>query len=251
MAVEFTLKADSDKLERKLNNMINSQMPYATSLAMNETMKGLDRYNRKLMKMAFERPTPYTMNAFYIKYANKRNLTAFLRRKDKPARKHYLEVQDTGGARPLKGMERNFQSRLPYTGIIHAVTPTRNTPLNSYGNINQGFMTRVMSQLQVMSNRDANAARPGYTKKGRKSKKRYFVPKEGSKLAQSSGNGVYEATEMKGASLVKKVLHFPNARPNYKKRTNFDGNMAQAAPSYMRRYWGQSIKRALATARLR
>lgn len=251
MAVQFILKADSEKLERKLNNMVNSQMPYATSLAMNTTLKSLDKYNRQLMKMAFDRPTPYTLNAFYVKYTSKRNLYGFIRRKDQPARKHYLEVQDTGGQRPLKGMEKNFKYRLAYPGIVDYITPTRDTPKNSYGNINQGFMTRVMSQMQVMSNRDANAKRPGYTKTGRKSKIRYFAPRPESALARTGGPGVYEARDVQGLSFIKKVLHFAQAAPMYRKRTSFEDNMKTAAGIYMRRYWGPSIKRALSTARLR
>lgn len=251
MAVEFVIKADSERLERKLNNLVNSQMPYATSLAINQTLTSLHRYNRQLMKMAFKNPTPYTMNAFYVKYSNKRNLTGFLRRKDQPARKHYLEVQDSGGQRPQKGMEKNFAQRLPYEGIIQSILPTQNTPLNQYGNINQGFIVRVMSQLQVMSNRDANAPRPGYTKKGNKAKVRYFVPRPDHPLSRRGKPGVYEARDVQGLSFIKKVLHISDSLPMYRKRTNFEENMKIAAGPYMRRYWSTSIKRALSTARLR
>ncbi len=33
--IEFKIKADTDRLQRKLNNLVNAQMPYATSLAIN------------------------------------------------------------------------------------------------------------------------------------------------------------------------------------------------------------------------
>ena len=68
--IDFKITANTERLQQKLNNLINAQLPYATSLAINETLKTLEIYNRDLMKKAFDRPTRFTMNAFYVQYAN-------------------------------------------------------------------------------------------------------------------------------------------------------------------------------------
>jgi hypothetical protein len=255
--ISISIKADTEDLRRKLNNLVNSQLPYATSVALNETAKTLKIYNEALMRKAFENPTPYTMNAFYVQYASKKNLIARLRRKDKAVGKHYLEVQDTGGKRPNKGFENNFKRRLPYEGIIDYITPTDEAPRNKYGNMSQGFLMKVMSQLQVQTDRNMNTGYDKKTKSGRRSRAgRYFVPRPDHPLSQRGGPGVYETKQdplkkKRQGSRVKKVLNFVQAQPQYKKRTDFDNNMRRAANRLLPKKMRVGFSRAMSTAKLR
>ena len=257
--IEFKIKADTDRLKNKLNNLINSQMPYATSLAINETLKTLETYNKALMQKAFDRPTRFTMNAFYVQYSNKRTLKGALRRKQMVAGKHYLEVQDSGGQRPLKAFEKNFTFRLPYRGIIHGVLPTENTPLDGNGNMTMAFVNKVSAQLQIMRDPASNTGYSSRTAKGRRSRAvRYMVPDVDHPLAQAGrgGPGVYEVKpdpigKKRTGSRVKKVLNFAQAKPTYQKRTDFDPKMRRAAANLMPRKMRIGLRRALATARLR
>ena len=255
--ISISIKADTEDLRRKLNNLVNRQLPYATSIALNETAKTLKIYNEALMRKAFENPTPFTMNAFYVQYASKKNLIARLRRKDKVVGKHYLEVQDTGGMRPMKAFEKNFQRRLPYKGIVNYILPADGTPMNRYGNISPGFLMKVMSQLQVQADSNMNTGYSKKTKAGRRSRAgRYFVPPPDHPLAQRGGGGVYETKqdplgkERKG-SRVKKVLSFVQAQPQYKKRTDFDNNMRRAANRLLPKKMRVGFSRAMSTAKLR
>lgn len=255
--ISFTLKANTEQLKAKLNNLVNAQMPYATSLAINETLKTLETYNKALMQKAFDRPTRFTMNAFYVQFSNKRTLQGALRRKKMVVGRHYLEVQDSGGPRPMKGFEKNFAMRLAYRGIIHGVLPTENTPLDNNGNMTMAFINRVSSQLGVQRDSAQNKPYQTKTKSGRRSTAtRYFVPQPDHPLAQRGGPGVYSTKPdaLGGArrgSRVSKVLSFAQAKPTYQKRTDFDGNMSRAAKNLMPKKMRLGLRRALATARLR
>lgn len=257
--IEFKITADTDKLQRKLNNLINTQMPYATSLAINETLKTLETYNRALMERAFDRPTRFTLNAFYVQYSNKRKLHGALRRKDMVVGRHYLEVQDRGGQRPVKGFENNFKMRLAYRGIILGVLPTENTPLNGHGNMTMAFVNKVSSQLEIMRDPASNKGYAKKSKSGRRSRAvRYMVPDVDHPLAQAGrgGPGVYAVQpdplgKKRTGSRVQKVLNFAQNPPKYRKRTDFDNKMKRAAANLMPKKMRSGIRRALATARLR
>lgn len=255
--IEFSIKADTDKLKAKLNNLINAQMPYATSVAINETLKTLETYNKALMQKAFDRPTKFTMNAFYVQFSNKRTLQGALRRKKMVVGRHYLEVQDTGGARPLKGFEKNFMMRLAYRGMIHGVMPTENTPLDGNGNMTMAFINKVSSQLGVQRDSAQNKPYKSRTKSGRISTgSRYFVPDPDHPLARRGGPGVYATKpdapgSTRKGSRVSKVLNFAQKKPTYRKRTDFDAKMTKAASNLMPKKMRLGLRRALASARLR
>jgi hypothetical protein len=255
--IVISMKADTAKLQNKLNNLINRQMPYATSVAINETLKTLETYNKALMRKAFDQPTTFTLNAFYVQYSNKQTLKGALRRKDRPAGRHFLEVQDKGGSRPLKAFEKNFIERLPYRGLILGVLPTDSTPLNPQGNLTMAFLNKVSSQLSIQRARDQNKPYQTKTKSGRRSKAtRYFVPDPDHPLASRGGPGVYatkpDAPKSKrSGSRVSKVLNFAQKAPTYSKRTDFDANMKRAAANLMPKKMRLGLRRALATARLR
>jgi len=257
--IEFKIKADTDRLQRKLNNLVNQQMPYATSLAINETLKTLETYNKALMQKAFDRPTRFTMNAFYVQFSNKRTLRGALRRKQMVVGRHYLEVQDSGGPRGMKAFENNFKFRLPYRGMIHGVLPTENTPLDGHGNMTMAFVNKVSAQLEIMRDPASNKGYAKKTKGGRRSRAvRYMVPDIDHPLAQPGrgGPGVYAVQpdplgKKRTGSRVQKVLGFAQNAPMYKKRTDFDNKMKRAATNIMPGKMRVGIKRALATARLR
>ena len=256
--IDFKITADTQRLQQKLNNLINSQMPYATSLAINETLKTLEIYNRDLMKKAFRNPVPYTMNAFYVQYSNKRTLTGYLRRKDKVVGRHYLEIQDTGGPRGRKGFETNFMMRAKNTGTLAGVLPTDKTPLDKYGNMSMAFINKVSSQLGLQ--KDAAQNKPYKLKVGKRQRRstatRYFTPAPTHPLAQKGGLGVYATRadtpgQPRGAGRIQKVMTFAQKVPTYKKRTDFDNKMKRAGARLMPGKMREGIRRAMATAKLR
>lgn len=245
----LTIEANTDDLVRRLDNLVKSQLPFATSKAINDTLHQMELYNRDLMKRAFDRPTRFTLNAYYVRRATKRFLQGSLERKDMVVGRHYLEVQDKGGPRGKKGFERNFITRLPYAGIIQAIVPTEHAPLDQHGNMTMAFLNRVMSQLQVAS-MGQNAKRAKVSKNG---SGRFFVPAASHPLSQRRGMGspgVFQTVGPSKAGRIKQVLAFSDSVPTYRPRTSFHASLTRAAQQTLPIKMRQALAHALRTARL-
>lgn len=236
------ITANTKDVNVRLSNMIARQIPFAVSLALNKTAQDLIRANRGDMKNAFRKPVPFTLNAYYFKWAKKGETSVTIQRKSKQAGRHYLEVQENGGSRQMKGFEKNMNFNLPYEGHIGYVLPTSDTPTNKNGTMNQGFLRRVEAQLKTASDpaMRMNTQKP----KRRKSRARqYFVPKPDSHLSP----GVYERSS--AGNISKKVLNFIPMSPTYKKRTRFGANMPRYAARILPMKMNWALKKAIATAR--
>jgi len=126
-----TVTGSARVISNKLQRAIHKQIPFAASQALNDVGKLLLIVNKQNMRKTFDKPVPYTMNAFYVKPANKARLSMSVLRKEKPAGKHYLEAQKSGGIRPRKAIETMMMYNLPYAGIINTVMPTRHSTMAS------------------------------------------------------------------------------------------------------------------------
>lgn len=244
MVVEFKLTANTAALERKLNNAVNSQIPYATSLALNETAKTMLAKNRQDMKLAFNNPTPFTLNAFYIQWASKNKPRAVIRRKEMVVGRHYLEVQDAGGPRGYKGFEKKAQTKIAWQGYIGAVTPTRAAPTNKSGKMSQGWLRKVETEVKFSAD---VAARINERKPGRK-KTGYFIAAPTHPLGQGKRSGIYYRNAVGNA---KKMLNFPQGgMPTYRRRTNFDANMRKYFQLEYGPQFNVALRKALSTMKL-
>ena len=193
------------------------------------------------MSDAFDSPTPWTLNAFFVQRASKRNLVARVRRKTPQRGRHYLETQSTGGARPQTGFEKLLSSRLKYGGIIRTVTPAKGARLNKYGNMSPGQRNQILSGVKAQRDSTANT-----TKESRQRNKRragYFVPRPGSKLSP----GVYKRSP--AGKKISKVLHFSDGSADYRKRFDFENSAQTVVRRKFSQNFARAMKRAIATAR--
>lgn len=239
------ITADTRNLNRKMSNLIGRQLPFAVSRALNQTAKDLIQANKQDMKMRFDRPVSFTLNAYYFMYAKKGDTSVTIQRKSMQAKKHYLEVQEAGGQRSMKGFEKNFMYNLAYSGPISYITPTDKAPKLSNGNMSMGFLRKVEAQLRTASDpaMRANTQKP----RSRKARgKQYFVPDITHPLGQGRSAGVYERTP---AGNVKKVLNFVTSAPQYTKRTRFHQNMPRWASKILPGKLRSSLRFAMETAR--
>jgi len=231
----FYFRSNSKTVNRKMSNLVGSQMPFAIQRSLNETAKTLHKKNQQDMKLAFDRPNRFTLNAYFIKYAKKYDTSVTIRRKDTHARKHYLEVQDEGGPRPRKGIENRFKYGVPTGAPLEYLAPTVHTPRSKAGNVTMGFYNKVFAQVN---------GKPSGKAKGRQ----YFVPRVTHPLGQGKRAGIYERTPAGNARKVFSFLSFP---PMYRKRTNFHGNMTRYGKMIYPKKFKAAMRHALATARLR
>lgn len=229
----FSMKVDSSDFEAALDDHVQRQFPYAASVALNRTGAAVMAAEQKTMRDVFDRPTPYTMNALYLKRATKTNLLAEVRYKDDtfkgtPATK-YLAPQAEGGDRNVKRIESLLRSR----GLLPSdmyVVPGEAATLDIYGNISRGQYSKILAQLQASRDRAQNETKASRKRRSRRNPAtdvRYFVGRPNGSTAPL---GVWGRYRFAHGSAVRPILMFVRA-PHYSQRFPFDqvGNGTAAA----------------------
>ncbi len=218
---------------------VQRQVPFAASLALNETAKDTRARHKELLPVIFDRPTRFTLNYLQVVPSRKETLVARLEAKDfRNKREHYLAPSVQGGRRNHKGFEKWLIARGLMRPSEFAV-PAGGGRFNSFGNMSPGQITQILSQLAASP--DATQHETVKSRKRAGSKRgRYFVPQPGSVLAR----GVWVRN---GARAVKPVLLFVGA-PAYRARYDFDGITERHARLVFPRFFEMALERAIATS---
>jgi len=241
--ISFQFDSNLASVNAKLANMAIKQIPFAASKALNQTGKELVAFNKIQMRKRFKDPVRYTLNAFRLVRSKKTNLVAEVRRKDKPAGKHYLDVQAKGGTRPKKAVEKKIDFRLPYNGIVRAVLPTSRTA-------NRGQSMSMAWVNKALAGVGQSYASEAYTKAetGKASKyPRYWASEPG--RGKSKTGGIYRQNSKRGKP--QKLFHILDYRPSYNKRLPFTDYMTRQAKLSFPKNMRREMRAALRTAKFR
>lgn len=248
-----SVKADIADALRLLDGLAKDQVPYATKEAINEAAEEAKKALIAEMPRVFDRPTPYTLNSLFIRYATKQNLSAEVKLKDEaykgtPATK-YLFPEVEGGPRDRKGMEFLLQR----TGLLPQgwfVIPTSFAPLDAFGNVPGSMVQKILSQLQA--SRDYQQNEPaGRRTKYNKSKRagRYFALSPDARTRGKHVPGIYERLSSGFGGAARPIFIFTAKQPKYRDRYHFykvgEDAARKAFPGAMIR----AIEKAEATAR--
>ncbi len=189
MIPELSVRFELDQFNSAMKAIGSRHLPYAMMLALNETAKGGRLAVQKEMDRVFDRPTPYAKRGVVYDRATKDRLTAAVvvtgdRTKGALPATAFLGPQIHGGQRTHKAFERQLVDR----GLMErseVAVPAARTPVDRYGNMTQGFLNRVMADLQI-DYRGAGATRvrsAASLKRNQNYRKaRYFVPKRAGHL---------------------------------------------------------------------
>lgn len=165
MPVEFVIRENLDAVRREIRDFSDRQVPFAIRLALNATaVEGRDRV-RDEMDRVFDRPTRYTRNSLFVRFAGRASAEASVNIKEfggkgTPAFK-YLAPQIAGGERRAKRFERALQSAGVLPSGMFAV-PGARARLDAHGNMNRGQITKILSYLRASSDPMQNrGAGPG------------------------------------------------------------------------------------------
>lgn len=179
------------------------------------------------MPKVFDRPTPYTRNAMWIKAATVQNPEATIMVKDQS-----LAAIGAGGPRPqinwlspeIHGGPRNkkgFELKLQAAGLLpngYYVMPAENgVRLDAFGNVPGAVYQHILRNLEYgpKTPRNMAKAKPGsYAPKAAK----YFV------LSESRGKlppGIYERRAFAQGSGMRAVFVFVKKQPVYQERLDF------------------------------
>lgn len=170
-----------------LTNIQKKQVPFATSVSLNETAKEFSKEVVNKMRQVFINPTPYTLRGVKVlKFAKKDRLRAEVGlRTDSPGKggawDKVLGHQFNGGQRAWKRSEAAFM----HVGILPSgmnMVPPKDSSwavqLDAYGNVSPGFITMLISYFQAFPDVGYKA---NSTKKTRDKRAKYGVTDEGSK----------------------------------------------------------------------
>lgn len=232
--IEMTL--DERPFARQLTNLETHLLPEASAQALNFTAMDVLEHVQNNMKTRFDRPTRFTLNALMVWRARPSRLVAEVKERPSVGRRHYLKVQEQGGVRPMKGIERALSARLAYDGILAAVAPASGARLDGSGNWSSGERNQVLSQLGAQSDSAANQT-DASAKRARGRRATYFVPRNG---------GLYPAVFKRSGPKAKPVpvLNLLETAPRYTPRLGFyDG-----AEEIWRTRLPEKLNRALAKA---
>jgi len=116
----ITIKMDTKNVVKMLTNIAEKQIPYAASVALNNTAFIVKDDEVKALDKHLDRPTPFTKRAYEVKKSTKQRLIATIQMRQKQG--EYLKYQVLGGSQAPKG--KSFG--MPVEG---------GQPLNQYGNL--------------------------------------------------------------------------------------------------------------------
>jgi hypothetical protein len=208
--------------------------------AMNRTAEWADTDVRRKMREVFDRPTPYTLKSLRIYYANTANLKAVLwfKRRDSDDDAAWAVAQIEGGKRLHKRME----GRLRYAGILpngwYAV-PGSAAPLDAYGNMSRGEISRILNVLGTFWEAGYNKADYRTVRRLAKGTKKsygfkYIVIHPGSKQGAHLLPGVYRRVTTPFGSSLKPMMIFVRDvgyRPRLPFKAVVDKTIAQRFPT--------------------
>jgi hypothetical protein len=131
------------EVERDLSDLARRQLPFATSLALNETAQAVEREAAADLERRLDRPTPFTRRGLLVLRSSKARLWADVLFKDLQAA--YLRWQEGGGTRNPKG---------------RAIPVPVALPVNAFGNMPRGAVKRAAGRADVFSGRPGGGRLP-------------------------------------------------------------------------------------------
>ena len=224
----------------KLQEVERKQIPFAAARALNAVAERITRGERDVMRSRFDRPTPYTLNSLYTRYASKSNLSAEVRIKDASYKSapaaNWLNAEIIGGTRRQKRSERAMSS----VGLGRYWTPGPGAVLDGFGNVSRGFIVKVLSGLRAFGEQGYTANRS----RGKRSqaKARNFDIFVGA--PNGDHVGVWQRVTMGHGQALKPLMFIENDAPQYRIRFPFE----KIAENIYRAHYGEEFERAMVEA---
>lgn len=209
--MEIGVQTNMADVSAKLASVASDQIPFATALALTWTAKDVLAAEKRTIGQVFDRPTPFSKNAFQVVPATKTRLVASVVQKTATGTSHprnWFTPQVFGGARRHKTFERHLIAVGAMPSNLFAV-PSRACPKDAYGNVRGSVIMQILTDLgaqvvDVWQNASARSRR-------RNRRERFF-------LLKASNTPLAIAINKGG----RPVIYFNFVRsPNYRKRFPF------------------------------
>jgi hypothetical protein len=262
----FKVEIDTKGLTQNLTDVEKRQFPFALMTALNETAFQTREAWKAQIGKVFDNPTALTRNAVVYKKANKQNgYAAEILIRDEVSGgtppSEYLKPQEFAGARKQKPFERKLANH-PRGRKFY--TPGKGIDLNAYGNVPQGTISKVLSQLRVADTvlgSKKNETDKGQARRLKRQRRRggggsYFI------LAQNRGKlragvvyeriadlSISDAGDASATSRVRSVLFPSDSAPRYTARLNAIDMAHKIFNERFEKVFRQKLRQAVESAR--
>jgi len=212
------------EVRRFLQNLSGNEVPYAISVALNNTCYQVMQAERAEIKSVFDRPTPFVVRGMRYQKSTRKSLTARVYAAEQTTR--VFEAHVFGGPRGVKTFE-GIMRRLGVLPEGRFVVTASGAKLNAYGNIQRTQLNKILDALPEL----ASSGKSGT-----------YLISNGSSRTSHLAMGLYEK---KGSALIP-ILSFVN-RAVYQKRFPFFEKGIESAMEFL----GPEMKKAAEKAVLR
>lgn len=156
MSVTIDIRSNVDKIAKEMREA-KKQIPYATSLAINETLDKADKDVEREVKAKVQNPTSFTTKSTFKQYSNKNNKPIAGTVGVKDIQAGYLKYVEEGGTSPASGKAKP----IPTTAYK-----------NKYGNLPKSKTSQIDSNPKMFSGTPNGGGRAGgiYLRAGTKKK---------------------------------------------------------------------------------
>lgn len=244
-----------ERMARDMGDMAERQLPFARVMTATRLAKiAVDVLKTEQMPEDFDNPVRWTLNAFRVKPATKKDPRAEVAprafgNKSGATAWDYLETQASGGKRDRKRFEKRLAGQF---GRVWAV-PARGVKLNKAGNISKGEITKILSGIGALGDQSATAAsakRNKARKVVRHGKKTtnspYFVGRK-----RAGGRQTIYQLKKTGKSVkegrVVPVLNILRRAPTYSDRFDFEGSVRRSFDRNLNPVFQRAMQDALRT----
>jgi hypothetical protein len=228
MPISLTIDQDLSKATA-WTKAVQKQLPFATSVALNNVAFDARKAINAGTKGAFHVPVKFTQNAFLVQKSKKKSLAAFVYAQDKAGkdRARYLRFGIAGGTRPQKGMDAYFANAVPNDGTIPPgayFMPTSLVKTNASGNVTQATLRRISKGI-------SSNARGGF-----------FI---GTPRGGGRPPGIYRRSREQ----LFPYFIATTDQPDYTRRFNIEAIGAKVIERRFGVHFNQALSKALSTAR--
>lgn len=209
--MEFGLNTNIAEVSARMDEVARDQIPFAMALALTWTAKDALAAEKRTIQQVFDRPTPFSVNAFQLIPATKEHLVASVQQKFASGTSHprnWFNPQVMGGSRKHKAFEKHLIASGAMPANLFAV-PSRACPKDAYGNVRGSVIMQILSDLgSQMVDRWQNAS----ARSRRRNRRERFY------LLKASNTPLAIAINKNG----RPVIYFNYVRsPTYRKRFPF------------------------------
>lgn len=232
------IHVDPREVKEALRQFGDRLVTYALPMALTRTAQDARAELQRVMPSVFDRPTPYTMSALFVRPATRANPTAEVgfrewSAKGTPAPKYLLPHVEGGG----RGLKRH-EVALRNAGILPAgryAVPGQEAEMDRYGNMRRGQLVKILSHLRAFGQTGYVANRSRTNKsRGKRRAETYFAAPPGNKAGLPPG--IYQRD---GAD-PRPVLIFVSA-PSYEPKFRFHATIERAVLTHFQRRFDEAI----------